>query len=71
MSGGKKSRKHDRNREFCKGYKARDVENANRRARHRTIVNRLEKKRSRMQMKGRDVEGISRAIQHHDSLSRR
>lgn len=67
MSG---DRKHNRNRDFCKLYKISDTEATNRRRRHRTLVSRLEKKRARMQAKNRDVAGITKTIQHHESLSR-
>lgn len=68
MSG---DRKFTRNRDFCKLYKAIGRQDSNFRKKHATLARSLEKKRARMQAQGRDVAGINRAIQHHESLSRR
>lgn len=65
------SNKIGRNKDWCKGYSARNQEGANFKRKHATLANRLEKKLSKLNVRGLSTDGIARAIQHHNSLAKR
>jgi hypothetical protein len=65
------SDKIGRNEAFCKAYQGRGQDKINFRRKHTTLAGQLEKKRSKMNMRDINTDGIDRAIQHHLSLAGR
>ncbi len=63
------SDKINRNKKWCESYRARGQDKKNAKRKHITLANYLEKKMSRMNMRGMDTSGIIKQIQHHRSLS--
>ena len=68
MSGDRKYGRNEKSPSM-KRYKAVNQEAKNKRRKHTTLSAFLEKKRAKMQARGMDVSGITKAIQHHESMA--